>query len=234
MTAFRKHDRVRALESGPSTVGQGTALVAGQIYTVHAVEPGGRIDIAEDEIMWTPSLFKLAERAVAEDKNGKPLYVGDEVLWGHVNPTDALVRGGSTEDEEVLVVSEGREYGIPRANITLARHHWASPIPAPEPPAKAEDPDAKLRASVQRFGETFEEYRKSEVERVAAAVDALNAAFQKVVQTARDTEPGWLPMEAKGTDIRFQYRREGAVMRIRVHPDDADRTLVSFEVSTGG
>lgn len=84
-----------------------------------------------------------------------------------------------------------------------------------------EDP---LTAAVNRFSETWQEYQKQERERVAAAIEAVSKAVQAVVDVRAAQE--WLPMEAKGTDVRFQFSRDGKGIHIRVHPEDAEKTAI--------
>lgn len=239
MTTFRKHDRVRALEDGPHTVKAENRLIAGKIYTVSAVFPEalGRFTLSNHEGAWRQDLFELVEHAVAEDRCGEPLYVGDEVVWGSVDPLTpgAIVQGGSIEKEEVHVDSRGNPGAAHRSDIWLDRHHWEKPLRAPWTPQGQDatapsqpEPTDPLTAAFGRFSRTWEDYQKQERERLATAVEGVSKALRAVVDARAEQlrEPEWMPALATGTTTRWQYQRDGTVVRFRPHPDDAPNPAI--------
>lgn len=182
MTEFRKHDRVKVVDGTGriiiTTDPGARQLRRGEILTVATPSqktPAGNITLVELPLSWKGSRFELVEHAVAEDKDGKPLYVGDTVTRravGGWEPYEATVRDGQPVNGCVHLSDRScSSISAPRKFVELKRHHW-------------EEPANPLATSLQNLGRTWAEYRRTEAGRTAKALDAVTEAIQKAINDA--------------------------------------------------
>lgn len=212
MTEFRKNDRVKVVDASHRIVISRTPgarqLRRGEILTVATPSqktPAGNITLVELPLSWKGSRFELVEHVVDEDKDGKPLYAGDRVtvVYPGGKHRECLVE--STEEigswVTVYPVGGGIATNAPRSAVTLLRHHW-------------EEPANSLATSMQNLGRVWAEYRCTEADRAAKALDAVAEAIQKAIDEAdeiakREQQAIAALPGGNGSIIRLTHRATG-------------------------